>query len=794
MRTDRRIIGIGLVVLLVTSVLWIPMGMADTSSRSPGADVVVEKVLKWAPNYPKIGENVTLNATLDNVGDVNATNVTIIVQATNDSLAQPIDIGTFHLGSDWGEENITSDGTNNPVYFFFYWNTSHSGLEVVEGLVYTVTVTANNATDDNATNGTASVEFDFKPPDIEDPFVESITATPSEVIVGENVTINTSLRNDGALPVQNGAILFYMDYNWSGANTDIFNTTVDLEQFNFSATFVEFEWNSTGASIGNHSVTCIIPSNEANLTSENITVVPVPPPPGKPDLAILDGSLNETSVLQGEAVNLTVTVKNVGDETSVASKLNVTDLLGFYTAEVNIPVLDPDAEDVYSIIIDTGQLAVGMHTFQVWVDKPSLNEEWNETNNTMMVTLRVNSKPDLTVSPPEFFLGAPVTPIMKALQGEEVTVLVTVRNIGLNSSLNGTKVELLLGNASDPFATKTLLPYAPGALFNVTFDWNTSAVPVGKQVIVVKVDPDDINDELDESNNMAQANFTIEEVPKPPDVTVRSVQLSKRTISAGDRVHINLTVANIGEGVAENIELSAVMENAQGAVVTILNETVVPYLAGGAMQPLGLTWDFSESLSVGNYFVRVSIDPADKIEETDETNNDNVTSIKVVEKVVPYTDILITDIAMKPKKPEKDQKVTITVTLSNRGTKDARDLTVTLFIDDKKEYEGTVTLLGKDNGTATVVFEHKFNEGGAHAVRASVFEGGISQYSMTEDVSVEKEDAGGIGSDTILLILVILLVIAIVVTLLAGGRKKPVDEDIEDEEEGLTEEELAEEE
>ena len=194
---NRRLTSLVLFLLLIGSLMMMPASIsADIESRALGADVVVVEVIKMDPIFPKVGDNVTLNATLMNVGGVNATNVTITVEADNDTLAQPIDLGTYHLGSNWSQPNLTND--SSPYYFYFNWNTSEVGLEVSMDLEYTVTVSARNWTvDENLTNGTNGVAFSFQKAAEEIPYISNLTVEPTEVRIGENVTINASFKNMG---------------------------------------------------------------------------------------------------------------------------------------------------------------------------------------------------------------------------------------------------------------------------------------------------------------------------------------------------------------------------------------------------------------------------------------------------------------------------------------------------------------------------------------------------------------------------------------------------------------------
>jgi len=804
MRSARSCIAVLMVLLMIGSSAATSLAgaFAGPHGRASGADVAVISVYRMAPGTPKVGNNISFNATIKNVGDVNATNVTITIQAMNNTLGAPINLGTFHTGHDNGMPNITGKPASTPLYFWFYWNTSKTGLEVTAGLTYTVTVTASNKTDLNASNNSAACQFNFFPADKKDPHVVSITATPIAVIVGQNVTINGTFNNNGSLPAPAEPVFFYLDYVMGQANKDIFNTTLDLTGLFDIGDPVskEFEWNTTGAVIGNHTVTAMVPSTGSNVTTGNITVKPVPPPPGKPDLTILTLGVNRTSILQGLPLNLSVTIKNVGNNVSIATRVNITDTMTIYTSDFGIPAMTAGQEKVYYYNIDTAKLSVAFHNLQVWVDRPNINEEWNETNNTKYVKFSVISKPDLEISEMKFYENASWSEIITAPQGDLIKITVDVKNKGHNSSKNGTQLVFYLDNTNNPINTMlpygsgagqtscsakngtiSLLPYAPGADYNPLCIWNTSAVTVGQHKIIAIVDTTNINDELNESNNQVSRNFTVTAVIKPPDLAIDSLHLSSTSVAAGDKVLVNLVVSNKGQGPAENIDLDASLETIGGVELAVINHTVLPILNAGSPLSLSLVWNFSENLQVGNYIVTVVLDKNHKIHETNENNNENSTPVKVVERVPLQSNPTITSIDT-PVKMTQDKKFTVTVNLVNKGNKDSRDLVLNVFVDGTKVGTQTLSVLAKNGTTAKMEFNVTIKGKGKHWINATLIEGGVIKTMTSHPVDIAAASTSAFTStNTILLILALLLLVAIAVVLMAAGKKRPSEYDDEDE-------------
>jgi hypothetical protein len=800
MRISRKSMGIFMALLMIGSCVTVPLGGAfgqgAHSRANSGADMRVVSVVRTSLGTPKVDGNITFEANVTNVGDLNATNVTITIKAMNNTIA-PIDLGTYYMGHDRGKPNITGTPKSTPYYLDFYWNTSKTGLGVKILLIYTVIVTAHNYTDLNATNDTAQCNIQFSPADWKEAHVTNISATPKQVIVGQNVTINATLMNNGSLPVQNEPVSFYLDYKVGQTNKDIYKTTVNIAGIHdVGEVYIEFNWNTWGATLGNHTVRVKVQSTGSNLTTENITVS------GKPDLTVLTLAVNNTTVLRGLPLNLSVTIKNIGNNTSQATRVNVTDTIGTYSANFSIPAMAAGALKVYYFKVNTTKLSLGMHTLQVWADKPKKNDEWTDSNNMKTIMFSVTSLPDLAVSDLKFYQADSWVQIAQAYQGDIVKVTVNAKNLGLASSKNNTMLVFYLDNTTNPIKTMEpysqgagstscsqkdgiayLLPYVPGADYYPLCKWNTTAVTLGVHKIIAVMDPTKMNGDLNISNNMISTNFTIVPVVRPPDLTIDSIQLSTTSIAAGDKVQISIVVDNKGLGPAGNIDLDARLETMDGTVVSTIEHRVIPFMDAGAKQFMKLFWNFSVPLALGNYKVSVFLDKDGKIKDTDKTNNEITATVTVIERVVLKSDPMIFSIVTDPAKPTEGKKVKVTVTLTNKGNKDARDLRLILRIDNWKVGEGTLAVLGKNGSKAPLVFNVTFNKTGKHDINTTLLEEDVIVYSgYSQKVDVQAPSSTFTTTNTILLILALLLLVAIAVVLLAGGKKKSSEYDEEEEE------------
>lgn len=152
------------------------------------------------------------------------------------------------------------------------------------------------------------------PGDIHDVAVTAI-AGPTAVIAGATATINVTIQNQGTLDETFDVVLT--------ESPNGFTDTTDITLAAGASATVTFSWDTTPAALGDHTLTATAgPVFEETDTADNSrsTVITV-------DLALTDIAITAVDaaspVVQGETVDVSVTVENVGNQ-NVFANLNVT--------------------------------------------------------------------------------------------------------------------------------------------------------------------------------------------------------------------------------------------------------------------------------------------------------------------------------------------------------------------------------------------------------------------------------------------------------------------------------------
>lgn len=218
-------------------------------------------IIRLIPSHPHAigGETISINVSAKNNGGYAETfNVTAYADRNASIVGDEIVIGIQTLLLDSAQStNIT-----------YHWNTS----EVVYSL-YTMSAHASNVAGENDTannlliDGTVSVL-----PLIHDVATTGVTFSPDIAYAGDTVGIYADVKNLGTV-TEVFNVTTYADLNATviGDETHIGNATVSLAYQGTST--LSFEWNTTGASSGNYTISAVAASvpNDANI-SDNIWV------------------------------------------------------------------------------------------------------------------------------------------------------------------------------------------------------------------------------------------------------------------------------------------------------------------------------------------------------------------------------------------------------------------------------------------------------------------------------------------------------------------------------------------
>jgi subtilase family serine protease len=274
------------------------------------------------------------------------------------------------------------------------------------------------------------------------------------------------------------------------------------------------------------------------------------------DVAAVSQTVNATSVVQGEIVQINVTVQNLGMQ---VESFNVT--CYFYPTIVGTQrVTDLAAGQNITLTFywNTSEVEPGTYSIRALADSGGEILENNETNNWCTADATV------TVTPaPKHDLAAitQVANVTMVEQGGWVQINVTVENMGdFTESFNVT----CYYDSNNVIETKRVAKLEAGQSTTLIFYWNTATVDPGIYFITAIVDSEHEIAESDETNNNCTTTLPIT-VYAPPLPGILSVdKVLVRVVDGPDPAIVNyattyeimIVVANIGGSNVTDIQVN----------------------------------------------------------------------------------------------------------------------------------------------------------------------------------------------------------------------------------------------
>jgi hypothetical protein len=270
------------------------------------------------------------------------------------------------------------------------------------------------------------------------------------------------------------------------------------------------------------------------------------------NIAILSVKTSSAFVYKAETVNVSVTVKNWGQEIEsfyVNAYYNETNLID--TSHVSN--LEPNAEVTVIFVWNTSYLEEGFYQISAYVEP--VPSETNFSDN-----LYVNGFVEVSTKPPRLVHDVAVlnvTPSSTLIYiGETVDICVVVKNQG-----NYTESFNLAASYSDnEIETKFVENLEPNTEKTLVFHWNTQNVQQGNYTLSASASL--VSEEIDISDNTySDGVVEVKAKPTPPpflihDVAVLNVTPSSTLIYIGETVDICVVVKNQGN-YTESFNLAA---------------------------------------------------------------------------------------------------------------------------------------------------------------------------------------------------------------------------------------------
>ena len=459
--------------------VWDKEGVVEDLVHPIKPDLTLDSSdITFSNDYPSEGEIIDIMARIRNIGDLEAYDVRVDFYDGDPSNGGAL-IGTQfidYLPYD-GEINVTLPWVVEPGTTYIY--------VVIDSL--------DSISEIDETNNIAHNTISILPDLTVSP--TNITYSPSDPVVGEPITIFTTIHNQGGTNAENVLIHFYCNDNQIGSQTISLNA-------NDNAT-VSIAWTAT--TLYTNITVIIDPFNEIvewdeenNIASTSISIL------SNLDLELTEMSLSAHLLLHGENVKITAEIQNLGSADVNGVLVEFFDGNPFingipiYKETINVTM----GGTYTSSFVWTPPL--GTHLVFVVVDNENLIAESNEINNALYDELVVRGLADLSL------LEADIT-----VESGSIKINATVKNFG-TAGATGVVVHLY---DRDPATGGILLDSQ--LISHIAAGGNGTAYltlyePPQTGSLYFVVDPENAINESDETNNKVETSLeTIESRPSP---------------------------------------------------------------------------------------------------------------------------------------------------------------------------------------------------------------------------------------------------------------------------------------
>ncbi|MFC1869649.1 CARDB domain-containing protein [Chloroflexota bacterium] len=594
------------------------------SSTIPEPDLIIQDIT-WSPLNPSPGETVTFTVTIKNQGG---------------GSAAASQVSYYVDGSQKGSSTVSSIPAGGTVVETFSWN--------VERLTYTVKTIADykdNVLESNETNNEKAITFSENPGPEPDLIIQDITWSPLNPSSGETITFTVTIKNQGGSSAVASQINYYLDGSQKGSSI--------LSSIPAGGTATAtFTWQSKS---GNHTIKAVADykdnvhesdetNNEKVITSSKIYLA---------DLIIQNITWSPPNPSQWETVTFTVTVKNQGVGSAIASQVNYY----FDGSQEGYSVLSSIPAGGTRTATFTWLAKSGKHTITAVADHYDSVLESNESNNFKKVTLSIGSPTaDLII---QKITWSPLNPS----PGETVTFTVTIKNQGGGNAV-ASQVSYYV---DDQHGTSAVSSISAGSTADVTFTWPAKS---GNHTIKAVADDMDNVSETKETNNGKQTTFS---GTRLIDLVIEDITWSPLNPFLGETFTYTVTVKNQGEDKAGSFQVYYYIDGSQKGASTVSS------IAAGSTTDVTFTWN----AELGAHVIKAVADYNDDVSETNEANNEKETTFSGT--AVRKPDLIIQDITWSLLNPAPGETIPFTVTVKNQGSGNALSFWVHYYIDGSQE-------------------------------------------------------------------------------------------------------------
>jgi hypothetical protein len=440
---------------LVLDHFGVTIDTAGSPPPGPVTDLSVTTVS--APVSVEQGQTASVSVDVQNVGNQDVDS-TFSVTLTDDTDSTVI-----------GTQSIAGLAAGAVTTLTFDWNTTSSSVGS-----HTLSAT-HDLTDDNTENDQRSATTTVTGP-LWDIAVIDVGAN-SPMVQGNIAGVNVTLRNLGNQPVGAFTVTLVDETDSVTIGTkSVASLAVGAQ------TMVTINWNSAGASIGDHT---LIGSHDfadddpANDYGTKIVTVESPAGPTPVTDVSVTSVSTVASVLQGDTAGINVTVQNVGnqdvDSTFSVTLVDATD--GVTIGTQSVSGLAAGLSTTVSFTWPTAGSSIGDHTLTASHDLPDDDAANDSRSATVTVADPAGPPPVNDIAVIDVGANSPM------VQGNIAGVNITLRNLG-NQPVGTFTVTLVDETDSVTIGTTSVGSLDVGAQTTVGVSWNTADASIGDHTLV----------------------------------------------------------------------------------------------------------------------------------------------------------------------------------------------------------------------------------------------------------------------------------------------------------------------
>ena len=334
-------------------------------------------------------------------------------------------------------------------------------------------------------------------------------------------------------------------------------------------------------------------SNNQGSTSVNVLALP--------DLTVSSLTTNKTVYNPGETVTVTATINNAGKTTAAASVVKMAPSgLSAQTKSIGSLGAGQSTSVTYTFTAPSYTSNTNM-SIVATADSTNVIAEISETNNQRSTSITIQAMPDLIVS-------TLTTDKTTYDAGETVTVKASVKNQGYSTAAAST---LTIAPNGYPAMTAAIPALSAGTTsavqtFTFTAASNLTATSIN---IVATADSKNVVQELIETNNTKSTTVTVNALLS--DLTFGDDSTIASSYYAGKDIVIAAQVRNLSAQGVPAVEVKLQLGSA--------TKTETICVPGNGINIV--VFRITAPMATGTYSVLMTIDPANKIAEKNENNN-----------------------------------------------------------------------------------------------------------------------------------------------------------------------------